>query len=97
MRNKMTMLDLLRYLHKRMLDELAKGDEDELNYLSTTLRELWEAAERFGDSDLYMLLDDMNYVLNETLMGAQAKGERALASVTDKLKQMEESEQKHDH
>jgi len=65
----MTLVDLLRYFHQRVLKELAKKNEEELNYLSTTVRELWEAAERYEDTELYSLLDDMNYLLNETLMG----------------------------
>jgi hypothetical protein len=75
-----------------MLDELARGNEAELNYLSTVIRECWEAAEHHQDAQVYSLLDDMNYILNETLMGAQAKGERLLPAVASKLKQLEEAE-----
>jgi hypothetical protein len=89
--NQMTLVDLLRYLHQRILDELAKKNEEELNYLSTTVRELWEAAERYQDTELYSLLDDMKYLLNETLMGAQAKGENVLAAVASKLRQIEDT------
>jgi hypothetical protein len=60
--------------------------------LSTTVRVVWEAAESHDDKELYLLLDDMNYVLNETLMGAQAKGEKCLSSVDTKLKQIEMKE-----
>jgi hypothetical protein len=89
----MTIIDLLQYLHQRILDNLARQDEEELNYLSTTLRELWEAVEQHGDSELYVLLDDMNYVLNETLMGAQPKGERTLAKIASQLAHLKEAEQ----
>jgi hypothetical protein len=89
----MTLVDLLRYLHQCVLDELAKKNEEELNYLSTTLRVLWEAAERHHDTELYSLLDDMNYLVNETLMGAQAKGENVLPTVASKLRQMEDTRQ----
>jgi len=91
--NRMTLVDLLRYLHQRVLDELTKKNEEELNYLSTTVRELWEAAERYEDTELYSLLDDMNYLLNETLMGAQAKGEKVLSAVASKLQQIEDTRQ----
>jgi hypothetical protein len=87
---KMTIPQLLRYLHQRILDELAKGNEEELNYLSTTTRVIFEAAESHGDDDLYSLLDDLNYLLNETLMGAQGKGERALSTIATKLQKLEE-------
>ena len=92
MRNTMTIVGLLRYLHQRMLTALAAGSEDELNQLSGTLMQIWEAAEHYEDRTLYELLDDMNYVLNETLMDARPKGERRLASVASKLKQLEDAE-----
>lgn len=63
-----------------------------MNYLSTTVRVLFEVAERENDTELYSLLDDMNYLLNETLMGAQAKGETVLPSIFAKLEQLEERE-----
>lgn len=87
----MTLVDLLRYLHQRVLEELVKKNEEELNYLSTTVRELCEAAERYQDTELYSLLDDMNYLLNETLIGAQAKGENVLPAVASKLRQIEDT------
>ena len=86
----MTIPQLVRYLQQRILDELTKKNEEELNYLSTTVRVLFEAAEHENDADFYSLLDDMNYLLNETLMGAQGKGESVLPSVATKLKQLEE-------
>jgi hypothetical protein len=67
-------------------------NEEELNYLSTTVRVLFEAAEHENDAELYALLDDMNYLLNETLMGAQAKGETVMPSISAKLKQLNERE-----
>jgi hypothetical protein len=87
----MILVDLLRYLHQCVLDELARKNEEELNYLSSTVRELREAAERYQDTELYSLLDDMNYLLNETLMGAQAKGENVLPAVASKLRQIEDT------
>jgi hypothetical protein len=89
--NQMILVDLLRYLHQCVLDELARKNEEELNYLSSTVRELREAAERYQDTELYSLLDDMNYLLNETLMGAQAKGENVLPAVASKLRQIEDT------
>jgi hypothetical protein len=44
------------------------------------------------DTELYSLLDDMNYLLNETLMGAQAKGETVLPSIATKLTRLEQRE-----
>jgi len=35
----------------------------------------------------------MNYLLNETLMGAQAKGEKVLSAVASKLQQIEDTRQ----
>jgi hypothetical protein len=85
----MTLVDLLRYLHTRVLDELPNKNEEELNYLSTTVEELFEAAGHLHDTEVYSLLDDMNYLLNETLMDAQAKGESVLPVISSKLEQLE--------
>jgi len=89
MQHQLTIPRLLHYLHERILLELTNQNEEELNYLGTTVRVLFEAAEQEKDSDLYGLLDDMSYVLNETLMGAQAKAETVLPSITEKLKKLD--------
>ena len=89
MEHQLTIPRLLHYLHERMLLELTNQNEEELNYLGITVRMLFEAAEQENDSDLYALLDDMSYVLNETLMGAQAKAETVLPSITAKLEQLD--------
>ena len=73
MTSKITISQLFRYLQRRIVEELGNQNVEELNYLSTTVRILFEAAEHENDPELYSLLDDMNYLLNETLMGAQAK------------------------
>jgi hypothetical protein len=88
----MTAIQLYRYLHNRILDALAKHDEAELRYLSITVETLYEAAECSNDTDAYQLLDDMTYLLNETLTGAQVKGESCLPLIELKLKQMEGAE-----
>jgi hypothetical protein len=88
----MTISDLMRFIHEQVLAALAKKDQQELAYLGTTVQQLLEAAERYHDSQLHSLLDDMNYLLNETLMGAQAKGEKCLPSITEKLAQLEREE-----
>src|ERR1043165_90631 len=49
----MTIIDLLQYLHQRILDNLARQDEEELIFLSTSLREVWEAVEKHGVKELY--------------------------------------------
>jgi hypothetical protein len=88
----MTAIQLYRYLHSQTLDALAKQDETELRYLSITVETLYEAAEYCNDTDAYQLLGDMTYLLNETLTGAQVKGESCLPSIESKLKEMEDAE-----
>jgi hypothetical protein len=88
----MTIVDLMRHIHEQVLAALAKKDQQELAYFGTTVQQLLEAAERYHDSKLYSLLDDMNYLLNETLTGAQAKGETCLSSISEKLEQLEREE-----
>lgn len=92
MENNLTIAQFLRYLERRIHEELVSKNVDELNYLSTTVRVFWEAAEHEKDTELYSLLDDMNYLLNETLMGVQAKGETVLPAIATKLKQLEQRE-----
>jgi hypothetical protein len=89
--NQMTLVDLLRYLHQRILDELSNKNEEELNDLSTIVRGLFEAAGRHHDDEVYSLLDDLNYLLDETLMDAQGKGESVLPAIATKLQQIEDS------
>lgn len=89
MEHQLTIPRLLHYLHERILLELTNQNVEELNYLGITVRMLFEAAEQENDSDLYALLDDMSYMLNETLMGAQAKAETVLPSITAKLKELD--------
>lgn len=92
MSSQMTISQLFGYLHRRIVAELTNQNEEELNHLGTTVRVLFEAAEHENDAELYTLLDDMNYLLNETLMGAEAKGETVLPSISAKLKQLDERE-----
>jgi hypothetical protein len=92
MENEMTIARLLRYLQRRIDEELVNGNEEELNYLSTTVTVLWEAAEHQKDTELYSVLDDMNYLLNETLMDAPSKGETVLPSIAAKLDRLEQRE-----
>ena len=90
MSTQITISQLFGYLHRRIVAELTNQNEEELNYLGTTVRVLFEAAEHENDAELYTLLDDMNYLLNENLMGAPAKGETVLPSISAKLKQLDE-------
>ena len=83
---------VLRYLQRRIHEEMVNGSEEELNYLSTTVSIFLEAAEHQKDTELSSVLDDMNDLLNETLMGAQAKGETVLPSIETKLTRLEQRE-----
>ena len=59
MTNKITISRLAGCLQRRIVEELANKNEEELNYLSTTVRGLFEVAERENDTELNSLLDDM--------------------------------------
>ncbi len=46
---RMTVLDLVRYLHQQVVTTLTVQDEHTLGSLSTTLMELAEVAQHYGD------------------------------------------------
>lgn len=82
---RMTIPDLLQYLHQQVVTSLAKQDEQTLGNLSAMLMELSEAAQHYGDMELYEVLDDLTYPVNETLMGAPGKGAGVLDEVPAKI------------
>ncbi len=89
---RMTVLDLVRYLHQQVVTTLTVQDEHTLGSLSTTLMELAEVAQHYGDLAVYEVLDDLRYAVNETLMGAPGKRDSALAGVPAKLAQLAAAE-----
>jgi hypothetical protein len=89
--SRMTLLDLIGYLRDQLLLRLDKeGNEDMkgLNELASALLEISLAAEHHGDGVLCNLVDDMIYVIQETSMGARAKGESALPDIEEGIKRM---------
>jgi hypothetical protein len=79
----------MQYLRDQLLLRLDKeGNEDmkALSNLAAALLEISLAAEHYCDGTLCNLADDMIYVIQETSMGARAKGENALPDIDASIK-----------
>lgn len=84
-KSKGTLIGLIRYLREEIyaLTEISNPtlSEDELQKIATlsfTVEHLMDFANKIGDRALYDILDDFTYALNETEMGAPAKGKSEL-------------------
>jgi hypothetical protein len=89
---RMTITDLLRYLHQRTLYFLETEESERLGSLFPTLIDLTEAASHYDDRDVFGVLDDLAYVIGETTMGSRGKGEGTLAAIPEKIEAIERRE-----
>ena len=71
------------------LDSLSEEQEDQLNSIRRTVGVLMQVAENVNDRRLYDILDDFEYGVNETSMGAPGKAAHELAKTEAKIQELE--------
>jgi hypothetical protein len=84
-----TLGSLLRYLYQELLERKTQENMESLHELGITIDHLIDATEQNGDVELSMLLSDIAYVTNETLMGSASKGNSLLASIEARIETLE--------
>ena len=94
--NQVTILDVVRHLQKELnelaaADGLSKEQEYRLDSIGRTVEVLMQVAQRVNDRTLYEILDDFEYGVNETSMGAAAKAARKLARTESKIQLLEKA------
>jgi hypothetical protein len=93
-KNQVTVLKIVRHLHKELsdlavMDTLSPEQEYRLTSIGRTVEVLIQLASDVSDRKLWEVLDDFEYGVNETSMGAAGKAARALTKTEAKIQALE--------
>lgn len=94
--NQATIINVVRHLHQELselvaADSLSEEQEYRLNSIGRTVEILTQVAQQVNDRALYEILDDFEYAVNETSMGAAGKGASELARTEAKIQRLEKA------
>jgi hypothetical protein len=92
--NRVTVVKIVRYLHKQLsdlvaIDTLNTEQEHQLKNIAGTVEVLTQLASDVSDRKLCDVLDDFDYGLKETSMGAAGKAALELTKTEAKIQALE--------
>ena len=91
-KHKASLLDFVRYLRKHIYEladnrnpDFTPDERNRIYSLGGAVENLMAFAEELGDRELYDIMDDFTYALQESSMGAPSKGRFELDKFAHRL------------